>query len=374
MLAIVLLAVLVDRNALTMRNLAIAAMVILLVRPECLFNVSFQMSFAAVAALLAAFEARRLLREQIAARDLSFPDRALRYMGTLALSSVVATAATAPFAAFHFHNFYGYGLPANMVALPLLGVLVMPAATLAFLLMPFGLEGPALGVMGFGIELILAVARFVAHWPGAVLLLRALPFAAFLSIVAGGLWICLWQTRWRRWGAVPIALGVVIAFFAVPPDLIVDDDGSHVAARAADGALVLLRGRASDYTGTTWLGRDADPRVLPFVDPPRAKGKSKGLHCDSLGCTYRLPSGELLALSETPAGLADDCTEADIVIARIPVRGACAKPELVIDRFALWRFGTHEVWLSGGPIKVRHVQEARGDRFWSRSRPWRRKD
>jgi competence protein ComEC len=374
MLGIVLLAVLVDRKALTMRNVAIAALAILLVKPESLFNVSFQMSFAAVAALIAAFDARRARGGQIADHDLSFSGRGLRYMGALALSSVVATAATAPFAAFHFHNFYGYGLPANMLALPVLGVLVMPAATLALLLMPFGLEGPALAVMGFGIELILAVARFVAHWPGAVLLLRALPLAAFLLIVAGGLWFCLWQTRWRRWGAAPMALGVVMALFAVPPDLMVDDDGEHVAARATDGTLVLLRGRATDYTGTTWLGRDADPRVLPFLDAPRAKNRPKGLYCDSWGCTYRLPAGKLLALSDAPASLADDCAEADIVIARIPMRRACTKPLLVIDRFALWRFGAHELWLSGGSIKVRHVQEARGDRFWSRPKPWRGED
>jgi competence protein ComEC len=371
MLAIVLLAVLVERSALTMRNVAIAAMVILLIKPECVFNVSFQMSFAAVAALIAAFEVRRALRGEVAAHDLSLPQRVLRYMGALALSSVVATAATAPFAAFHFHNFYGYGLPANMVALPLLGVLVMPAATLALLLMPFGLEGPPLAVMGFGIELILTVARFVAHWPGAVLLLRALPLAAFVFIVLGGLWICLWQKRWRRWGAAPIALGVAIALLAVPPDLIVDEDGDHVAVRAADGGLVLLRGRATDYTGTTWLGRDADPRVLPFAEAPRAKGRPKGLHCDSLGCTYRLPGGELLALSDTPESVEDDCAEADIILARVPVRGACTNPALVIDRFALWRFGAHEAWLSAGAIKVRHVQDVRGDRFWSRPKPWR---
>jgi competence protein ComEC len=206
------------------------------------------------------------------------------------------------------------------------------------------------------------------------LLLRALPLAAFLLIVAGGLWFCLWQTRWRRWGAAPMALGVVMALFAVPPDLMVDDDGEHVAARATDGTLVLLRGRATDYTGTTWLGRDADPRVLPFLDAPRAKNRPKGLHCDSWGCTYRLPAGKLLALSDAPASLADDCAEADIVIARIPMRRACTKPLLVIDRFALWRFGAHELWLSGGSIKVRHVQEARGDRFWSRPKPWRGED
>jgi competence protein ComEC len=206
------------------------------------------------------------------------------------------------------------------------------------------------------------------------LLLRALPLAAFLFIVLGGLWICLWQRRWRRWGAAPIALGAAIALLAVPPDLIVDEDGSHVAARSADGKLVLLRGRTTDYTGTTWLGRDADPRVLPFVEAPRAKGKPNGLRCDSLGCTYRLPSGELLALSDLPASLTDDCAEADIVIARIPVRGTCVSPKLVIDRYALWRFGAHEVWLSAGAIKLRHVQGARGDRFWSPPKPWRGDD
>lgn len=374
MLAIVLFAVLVDRHAFTMRNVAIAAVVILLLKPESLLNVSFQMSFAAVVALIAAFEARRVAQAGIGLRDLSPAGRTLRYMSALALSSIVATAATAPFAAFHFHNFYGYGLAANMVALPLMAMLVMPAATLAYLLMPFGLEAPALAVMGFGIELILDVARFVAHWPGAVMLLRALPVVSFLLLTAGGLWICLWHTPWRRWGLAPIALGVALAILARPPDLMVDADAGHVAARTGDGALVLLRGRASDYTGSIWLSRDADPSILPFLDEPQEKRRPAGLHCDSWGCTYRLPGGALLALSDSPASLPDDCARADVLIARIPVRGPCATPALVIDRFALWRFGAHAVWLSHGMIKVRHVQEARGDRFWSPPKPWRGDD
>jgi competence protein ComEC len=365
MLAIVLLAVLLDRNALTMRNVAIAAMAILIVRPECLFNVSFQMSFAAVAALIAAFEARRSATHAFGVRELSLSARGLRYFGALALSSIVATAATAPFAVFHFHNFYGYGLPANMLGLPVLGFIVMPAGTLSLVLMPLGWEGPALAAMGFGIEIILAVARSVSHWPGAVVLLKAMPFTAFLFIVAGGLWITLWQTRWRRWGLAPIMLGSAIALLGEPPDLIVDGDASHVAVRGEDGNLVLLRGRATDFTGNTWLGRDADPRVRPFAGAPPRKGKPSGLTCDSLGCAYRMPRGQLLALTDSPASLEDDCARADIIVARVPARGACQKPELVIDRFALWRNGAHEVWITGGPITVRTVQETRGNRFWS---------
>jgi competence protein ComEC len=374
MLTIVLLAVLVDRRALTMRNVAIAAGVILLFNPEYLLSVSFQMSFAAVMALIAAFEARRLVQRDVIMQDFRPHRRVIRYAGALALSSVVAMAATAPFAAYHFHNFYGYGLPANMLALPVLGALVMPAATLSLVLMPLGMEGPALAVMGFGIDLILEVARGVSRWPGAVLLLRAMPSEALLLVALGGFWLCIWQTRWRRWGLAPIALGLAIAVAAKSPDLIVDDDAKSVASRGEDGSLVLLRGRASHYTGTVWLSRDADKRAQPALDTPRIKARPLNLQCDALGCTYRLRDGRLLALSDTTASLAEDCRQADIVIARVPLRRPCTTPTVVIDRFALWRFGAHEVWLSPSKIKIRHAQQARGARFWSPAKPWRGED
>lgn len=371
MVAIVLVAVLADRRALTMRNVAIAAAAILLFNPEYLLSVSFQMSFAAVMGLVAAFEARRAAQRDVVMSDFRLHRRVIRYAGALALSSLVAMAATAPFAAYHFHNFYGYGLPANMLALPVLGVVVMPAATLSLVLMPLGAEGPALWIMGLGIELILRVARGVSQWPGAVLLLRAMPSAALVFVALGGLWLCLWQRRWRRWGLAPIALGVAIAVAAEPPDLVVDNDARSVAVRGDNGSLVLLRGRSTDYAGTVWLSRDADPRAHPAPDTSPAKVRPVDMKCDALGCTYHLRDGRLLALSDTAASLVEDCRRADIVIARVPLRRPCTVPSVVIDRFALWRFGAHEIWLSPSRIKVRHTQQARGSRFWSPDKPWR---
>ncbi len=362
MIAIVLVAVLVGRRAFTIRNVALAALVLMAAAPETLLNVSFQMSFASVVALIVAHEAYTARRGPTPMPGLLTKPK--RYLAGIALSSVVATFATAPFAVFHFHNFSGYGLPANMIAIPLVGFLVMPAATLALLLMPLHLETIPLTVMGFGVDLVLDVARNVAAWPGALTLVPAVSATSFLFIVGGGLWLCLWQTKWRVWGLAPITLGLALSLFPGQPDLLIDRDASHVAARGTDGALVFLSGRGGGYAAETLLERDADLRVHP-INAARALPPSRmGRRCDSQGCVFNLANRMVVALSNTAEALADDCRRADIVIARIPARGDCNEPRLVIDRFDLWREGAHTVWVENG-IKVKTVREMRGDRFWS---------
>jgi competence protein ComEC len=59
MMSIMLLAILLDRPAISMRNVALAALIILAWTPEILFSPSFQMSFAAVVGLIAVYERQR---------------------------------------------------------------------------------------------------------------------------------------------------------------------------------------------------------------------------------------------------------------------------------------------------------------------------
>src|SRR5690606_38343200 len=125
----------------------------------------------------------------------------------IALTSIVAGAATGAIAAFHFNRIAVYGLAGNMAAMPIVGIVVMPMALLALLLMPFGLEGPALWAMGKGVEAMLAVAHEVAGWGGADRLVPEAPMIALMLVVFGALWFCLWRERWRLAGLAPIALG-----------------------------------------------------------------------------------------------------------------------------------------------------------------------
>ena len=183
MLSVMFAAILVDRPALTMRSVALAAAIILLSQPESLIQPGFEMSFAAVTGLiaLAEWEAARRARNPDAYVARGVFGRARRYLFGIALASIVAGLATAPFAIFHFDRASQYGLLANVLAMPVVGLLVMPAATAAMLLMPFGLDKWALIAMGKGVGLMLAIAHWVAGLPGAATMVAVWPQAALIA-------------------------------------------------------------------------------------------------------------------------------------------------------------------------------------------------
>ncbi len=214
MMSIVLIAVMLDRPALTMRNVALAALAILLVAPDSLFDPSFEMSFAAVIALVAVYEWLSQRGRQ------GLPDvspvwaslrRGASLIGGAAVTTLVAGTAVAPFALYHFHRMTHFGLIANLIAAPLVSLLIMPMALLSLLAMPFGLEVWPLKAMGLGIELMVATGKWVASFPGAVSILPQISGQALVLIVLGGLWVCLWHTRARALGLVIAAAGLALA-------------------------------------------------------------------------------------------------------------------------------------------------------------------
>lgn len=365
MLALVLLAVAIDRQPISMNLVAWAAGAILLVAPESLLSVSFQMSFAAVIALIAVYEAgaARLAGRR---RDGPWP-RPLVYLGTVAISTLVAGLATAPFAAYHFNRVALYSLLANLLAVPLTALWIMPCAVVAFLLMPLGLEAWPLAAMGWGIDALIGIARWIQALPGSASLVPAMPTAGFALIVAGGLWLCLWQRVWRFAGAAPIAAGLATLAFVQTPDLLVDGEGRAFAARGPDGRLVVINAKGG-MTAETWLRRAAQEAPSDRADT------LAWLRCDALGCIYRI-GGQTVALVKSNAALAEDCARAGVVIASIPVRrGICRGPPVVIDRWRLWRDGPHALWFSPDGVRVESVGADRGDRPWSPRRDWRAAD
>jgi len=354
MVALVLLAVLTDRSALSMRTVAWAALAILLLAPESLLSVSFQMSFAAVVALIATYEG---FGPRIAEwrRQAPWPRRAGLYLVGVAVTTLVASLATMPFAAFHFNQVSHYGLAANLLAVPLMALWIMPWAILAFVLMPLGLEAVALTPMGGGITAMTTIASSVASWPGAVSRLPAAPVLAIGLIALGGLWLCLWTKGWRWAGIGLIAAGCALGLSARPPDLLIDDSGRLAAVRTADGGLSFSRA-ASGYQSETWLRRSG----------LFAAARDGGFVCDRLGCTAKR-EGLVLAYVRDGRGLDEDCRRAYVVLSATPVRGSCPA-RLVVDRFDLWREGAHAIWLDGSVLKVLTVAELRGERLWAPAR------
>jgi competence protein ComEC len=366
MTGVVLFAILIDRTAISMRLCAWAAGALLLLAPENLHNPSFQMSFGAVVALIAAYEAARGPAASWRARG-GWGRTTAIYVAGLVATSVVAILATGPFSAYHFNSIAVYGLAANMIAVPLTSAWVMPWGVLALVLLPFGLEAFALVPMGWGIEVIVWTARTVAAWPGAVLPVRAMPDIGLALMALGGLWLCLWQRRWRLAGLAPIALGLLAPLAAPPPDALVSGDGRAFAARLADGNLAVRSERGNRFAIDTWIRRNGQRAPAPW--PPDGSGGNPS--CDSQGCVYRA-GGRVLAFARAPAALVEDCALADVVIATIPARRLCRKAPVVIDRFDLWRHGAHAIWLRDG-VRVLNVRAARGERPWVIAPPGRRR-
>jgi competence protein ComEC len=360
MMSVVLIAVMLDRPALTMRNVALAALAILVVAPESLFEPSFEMSFAAVVALVALYEWLSA-RERSSLHDVSPVWIALRrgagLAGGAAATTLVASAAIAPFAVYHFHRMTHYGLIANLVAAPLVSLLIMPMALLSLIAMPFGVEAWPLKAMGLGIELMMGTGEWVASFPGAVSVLPQISGASLVLIVLGGLWLCLWQTRTRALGLVIAAAGLALAPQVERPDVLIERDGGTAALRSSTGDLVFPPATAAGYSVDNWLLADGDERdTATAVDP-------SAFRCDLLGCIGTV-KGKTVALIRHPGALEDDCRLADIVIAPFTVGTKCRAARVIVDRRALKAHGAHALYIEGLSIRTETVAAARGHRPW----------
>lgn len=357
--ALVTLAILAGRRALSLRSWALALAVVTAAAPHEVGRVSFQMSFAATLALVAGFEALRPWLVRIAAEG-GWGRKATAWVAALVATSALAGTASAPFGAYHFGAVQLYYIAANMVAVPLTSVLVMPAAVVAMLLMPFGLEWLALMPMGWGVDVLLAVARHVAGWPQAVV---AVPQIAPWGIAAYSLglaWLALWRTRLRLAGLVPIAAGLLSAPLYVPPDVLVSGDARVIALRAGSTLYVQRVQAGSEFVLQAWLARLG----LRDWQPMPAAGAASGLECDAGGCTLRRGPG--VRLVRVPRG--DECGFG-LVLAAEPLRLDCTAK--VIDRFSVWREGAHAAWLAPDVVRILSDRGHRGDRPWVTKLPTR---
>jgi len=368
MIMIMLLAVTLDRPAIALRNVAIAALAILIFVPESLFHVGFQMSFAAVVALVAAYEAWRDARVRRGQNELGARRDGLLRMLALFLAGIVGTTmvaglAVAPFAAFHFHKTQQYSVLANLIAIPACNILVMPAALASFIAMPFELEAGPLWVMGKGIDIMTWGARLVSGLPGAVGRIPAFPSYAFGLIVVGGLWLCIWRQRLRFLGIAGIAVGITLAPINGRPDALIGRDGRLVAVRAADGRLAAMRGRSGSFELRRWLEHDGDRRSVRQAR--QRVSNRRGYQCDRSGCTVLIKK-VLMAVARHPRALVDDCRRASILVLSFPKPPGCEPRGTVIDYFALKREGTHAIYVNeSGGVRVATVADSQGVRPWS---------
>ncbi len=366
MTAVIFVAIMLDRSAITLRTVGIAATIMILITPEVVVEAGFQMSFAAVICLVAAYEYFRTQSFWTGSHRKRGVFQTLAvYVAGIVVTSLVASFATSSMAAYHFHRVVHYSVLADLVAMPLMGFVVMPAAIMSFIAMPLGLEAPSLYVMGWGIAQILNVGRFVAGLPGAVHGVAAWTPIAFGLVVLGGLWLCIWREKWRLLGIPMMVLGWGLGYASDQPDVFVSSDGGQVLYRAADGGMVPIERRSNRFETEAWLRLSGD------LSPPSAaaQNKHRAHRCDEVGCIVKLPTGQILAYSKDLGAAHEDCLRADILISPRPLRKHCKKPKLVIDKFDLWRNGTYAIWLSRTQIEYKSNRSVEKDRPWIQSVP-----
>ena len=360
--AIVLIAVLLDREAISLRSITWAALAVLLMEPDALIGASFQMSFAAVYGLISGYE---VASPQMARWKQAHPHGWRRWvlfhlLGIL-LTTQIAGTSTAVYTVFHFNRYATYGLLGNAAAVPLVGVWVMPAALLAFVLMPFGLDGWGWQLMGWGIVAVNRIAVAVSSLPGATLNLPSMPVSALIVFTLGGFWLLLWKGRWRLYGLPVMAAGIAVALLHRPPDLMVDATGRLAAIRADGGELAINQKRGGRSLRSSWVKQAGQGRDAPlWADLADSPGR-----CDDLGCSLRM-KGHLVALARRPEALPDDCQTADLVFVAVPVRIFCPSAKRLFDLLDLRSQGTHQVWLEADPPRILTSADWQGDRPWSR--------
>ncbi|MEP3525421.1 MAG: ComEC/Rec2 family competence protein [Hyphomicrobiales bacterium] len=339
MVSIMALAMLFGRRAISVRNIALACLLILLLSPFALIGPGFQMSFAATLCLVA-FASYWLGRSTLNAGNITIPSwlllNAKRYFLGLIITSLLAGISTGLFAAFHFHRIAPLGLVANLIGVPIFASLVMPFGFMGLALMPFGYEALPFKVMGLGIDIIVQVADQIGTYTGAYAATGALNSKAFLLLSAALILLCVMKSQLRLLLIPVFALG----FWALPvtsrPHVLIAEDGKTVAVRTNGDELVVSGARAGRFEQKVWragLGLHKDQKPSDKINKP---------FCDDFGCVFQFQD-KIIAHVKHPSGFYEDCRRADVVISQFSAPRYCEQSALVIDRYRLKAGGAHSV-------------------------------
>ncbi|MGX7926100.1 ComEC/Rec2 family competence protein [Tsuneonella sp. HG094] len=360
---LVLIALAIGREPLSLRMVATAAFAVLLIWPEALVGPSFQMSFAAVIAIVALYEAAPV-RAFLAPREERMSARLGRQFAMLVLTGIVIEIALMPIVLFHFHRAGFYGALANVVAIPLVTFVSMPLIALALLFDLVGAGQPVWWLAGQSLDLLLAIAHFTAGQPGAVRLMPQMSASTYALFVIGALWLALWRGRVRLFGFIPVLAAASLLAMTPVPDVLVTNDGRHVGIAGEGDQLLVLRDGRSTFAQDNLLemaGLSGDPVPLDRWD---------GARCGRDFCILTIERGGrnwimLLARSRSrieERALAASCTRVDIVIADRFLPASCRPRWLKADRRFLAESGGLSIYLE--QERVATVAESQGQHPW----------
>jgi competence protein ComEC len=363
MIAIVFFAIIVGRPALSMHNLAIAALIILVLAPEQALAASFQMSFLAVMGLAAFFEYWRRwqtkeYKEVNESVWLRHAKSALLVAVASIFTSVIAGGLSSIAALHHFGRVAPYGVLANALALPIVSVVVMPAALVATLAMPFGLSHWPLKILEKGLQAVMWVSDFVASLPGASQAIAQWPavIAALAALAAALFFIAGSRLRWLA--AIPVVAAIALHWQQAREDILIEDQGRNVAVRLESGKLALMDLRKSGFAATRWLASDGDSvsRKDAALRP--------AWDCTKLQCAATVKAKRIVVLLRE-AEVFRPCPAADILIAQYPLRKRCKGQLATIDRFDLWRNGAQALRITDIGVEIQTAKGLQGERPWA---------
>ncbi len=368
MLFVMFLAVLLGRSAISMRNLAVAALIVVAITPHAVLTPSFQMSFLAVMGLIAGYEhagaLQSSLRERFSSGSIAgaFAGRLVLGLVALSATTIIASVFTALPAAYHFNRYAPWSLPANVLAMPIVTTMVMPGAVASVVAMPLGLENWPLQFMASGLRMVQAIATMVAGWPASANVVGAMvPALAFASVL-GLCFLCLWRGALRWAGAIVSLVLAGLAIVAGPrADILVERTGTTVAARNGEGDLVPVYDRRGKFAVERWLLADGDRAAM------KEAAKRPGWNCDAGVCRANTRGKTVLWLGREAKPPAD-CRQVDVLISANPLRRACGRPangKVQIDRFDVWRNGAYALTIDAdGSVQVNQAKAASGVRPW----------
>lgn len=293
MTAVVLLGVIFNRQAISMRMVCFAGLVLLIVSPQALISISFQMSFAAVVALIAFYEkyAQKIALWSV---NRGIFSKIFFYLAGIVICDFVASLATMPFAIYHFHRISVYTSLANLLAGPLIGLVLMPLILLCLAALPLGLALYPLQALGYGVGWLNKITGFVSSLPHSVAYVDSLPFWGFALIVCGGWWLCVWQRKWRLWGVLPILIGASTVFFGSQPDMVFAPKGEGIALRNKAGEMLLMPMKTDSWTVSVWrenlhlkeLNKEQREELKEIFAGSKTDFDNIALKCDAEKCVY----------------------------------------------------------------------------------------
>lgn len=365
MIALVFIAI--GRQALTMRNVGWAGLCVLLINPHAVMQVGFQMSFAAVIILVGFFEAwrRHSARHGQVFRKGAFwrgVSRARVYVFGLLLTSLLAGGVTGVLALIHFNQMAKFGLIGNLIAMPIFGMMVMPAAFVSVVAMPFGLAAGPLWVMGTGLNWILLGAGQLVETGDPLFRVGASPVYVLPAFMIGLIWLCLVGGR-ARWCGLAAMMFALLSLGRQPvPDVHILGEAYQLAWRTPSGDMAVMHEKRAGYETDIWRRR---------LGWPAQVSDAGYAACRFPACRIDLRAGAQLALVTDARHLSAACGSVDVVIAPyIRARYPCAAH--LVDRRALKPFATTLVYIDPTASGLRvftRMPRANTARVWQRRAP-----